>query len=66
MRTGANGCEYHIPRELSREVCHFLRHGGRSCEVIGRRNKETDWRCRVGAALIKKLEGLLQHQVTTS
>ena len=28
----------HIPRELSREVWHFLRHGGRSaCEVIGRR-----------------------------
>ena len=28
----------HVPRELSREVWHFLRHGGRStCEVIGRR-----------------------------
>ena len=30
----------HIPRELSLEICHFLRHGERPmCEVIGRRKR---------------------------
>ena len=61
----------HVPRELFIEVRHFLRHRGRStCEVTGRR------RCGNGLELpcsyhfvakqwlIKKLEGLLQSQVT--
>ena len=40
----------HVPRELSKEVWHFLR-----CKVHVKlseeENKETDWRCRVGTAL---------------
>ena len=60
----------HVPRELSSEVCHFLRHGGRSTVKLLEENEKTDWRCCVGYCfvaqwqLIKKLEGLLQNQVT--
>ena len=60
-------------RELSGEVWHLLRHGGRSTyEVIERRKGgnglEVPCRYRFAAKrrLIKKLEGLLQNQVTAS
>ena len=58
----------HVPRQLSREVWHFLRHGGRSiCEIIGRtkRGNRLEVPCRYRSVakrrLIKKLEGLLQN-----
>ena len=58
-------------RELSGEVWHLLRHGGRSTfEVIGRRKRGNGWEvpCRYRFVakwrLLKKLEGLLQNQVT--
>ena len=53
----------HVPRELSGEVWHLLRHGGRSsCEIIGRRKQENGLEvlCRycfvAKRQLIKKLE----------
>ena len=63
----------HIPRELPRDVSQFLRHGGRSTgEVIGRRKQENGLEvpCRYRFVakwrLFKKLESLLQNQVTAS
>ena len=62
----------HIPRELPRDVSQFLRHRGRSMgEVIGRSKQENrlEVPCRyrfvAKRRLIKKLEGLLQNEVTT-
>ena len=54
-------------RELSGEVWHFLRHEGNQCvKSLEEENEETDWRYHFVAKwqLIKKLEGLLQNQVT--
>ena len=55
----------------AREVCHLLRHGGRSsCEIIGRKRGnglEVPRRYRfVAKQRLIKLEGWLQNQVTAS
>ena len=58
----------HVPRELSSQVWHFLRHRGRTaCEVIGKRKRgdglvvPCKYRFIGRRRLIKKLEVLLQN-----
>ena len=63
----------HVPREYSRKVWHFLRHGGTStCEVTGRRKRgnglEVPYVYRFVAKrrrLIQKLEDLLQPRAVS-
>ena len=56
----------HIPREISRKIWHFLRHGGRStCEITARRKRGNGlevpcvYRFVGKRKLIEKLEALL-------
>ena len=58
----------HVPRDLSRKIWHFLRHGGKAtCEITGRRKfgKGLEVPCVyrfVGKqSLVQRLEGLLKR-----